>query len=87
MAPVAALFISVTQWILTRRRDIAFGPYLCLATLYLLLRWGSIWHESVGHIFAMGLVIPAMVLCGLALMWAMLIIMRFLRMAVTGATE
>ena len=87
LAPVAAVFISVTQWILTRRRDIAFGPYLCLATLVLLLRWGSIWHESIGHVFATGWLIPGMVLLCLALMWAMLIILRFLRMAVTGATE
>jgi prepilin signal peptidase PulO-like enzyme (type II secretory pathway) len=86
LAPVAALFISVTQWILTRRRDIAFGPYLCLATLYLSLRWGPIWHQSA-HIFAMGWVIPAMVVCCLALMWAMLTILRFIRMAFTGAAE
>lgn len=87
LAPVAALLISVTQWILTRRRDIAFGPYLCLATLFLLLRWGSIWHESIGRVFALGWLIPAMVVLCLALMWAMLIILRFLRMAVTGAAE
>jgi len=87
LAPVAALFISVTQWILTRRRDIAFGPYLCLAALFLLLRWGPIWHESIGRIFAMGWMIPALVVLCLALMWALLIILRFLRMAVTGAAE
>ena len=87
LAPAAALFISVSQWILTRRRDIAFGPYLCLATLFVLLRWGSIWHDPVGRVFAMGWVIPAMLVCGLALMWAMLTILRFLRMAVTGAAE
>lgn len=87
LAPVAALVISITQWILTRRRDIAFGPYLCLATLFLLLRWGPIWHESIGRVFAMGWMIPALVVICLALMWAMLIILRFLRMAVTGAAE
>jgi prepilin signal peptidase PulO-like enzyme (type II secretory pathway) len=86
MAPMAALFISVTQWILTRRNDIAFGPYLCLATLVLLVHWGSIWHESVGHAFA-GWVMSAMVTCGLALMWAMLIIMKYIKMAFIGKDE
>ncbi len=87
LAPVAALIISVSQWLLTRRRDIAFGPYLCLATLYLLLRWGRMWHESLGRLFAMGWLIPAMVVFCLIMMWAMLIILRFIRIAVSGVDE
>ena len=34
LSPGAALFIAVAQWVITGRRDIAFGPYLCLATVY-----------------------------------------------------
>jgi len=84
LAPVAALFISVTQWLLTRRRDIAFGPYLCLATLFVLIRWGPLWRESVGQIFALGWYVPGMVAFCLALMWALLTIMRFLRERLLG---
>ncbi len=79
LAPVAALFIAITQWLLTRRRDIAFGPYLCLATLYVLLRWGVLWQESLARIFSLGWYVPGMVAIGLVLMWAMLITMRFFR--------
>ena len=41
LAPFAAVLISITQWMLTGRKDIAFGPYLCLATLFLVIRWSN----------------------------------------------
>ena len=83
LAPVAALLIAVTQWLFTRRRDIAFGPYLCLATLYVLLRWGVLWQESLARIFSLGWYVPSMVGIGLVLMWAMLITLRFFRERLT----
>ena len=78
LAPFAALFISVTQWLLTRRRDIAFGPYLCAGACYLIVDWDNMWNRSQ-HIFSMGLFVPGVLAVGLALMGIMLIGLRWLR--------
>ena len=83
LAPFAALFISVTQWLLTRRRDIAFGPYLCLSACFLVVCWPFVW-EKVGHIFAMGSFIPAAVAVGLALMGVMLVGLKWLKETLLG---
>jgi prepilin signal peptidase PulO-like enzyme (type II secretory pathway) len=79
LAPVAALAISLTQWLLTRRKDIAFGPYLCLATLLVILRWGWLWERFGRPIFSLGWFVPAMVAGCVALIWALLTLMRALR--------
>jgi prepilin signal peptidase PulO-like enzyme (type II secretory pathway) len=79
LAPFAAVAISLTQWILTRRKDIAFGPYLCLSALFVVVRWGEIWNGSARQVFSMGWLIPAMVAVCLPLMAAMLMLMRLFR--------
>lgn len=71
VAPFAALGIALAQFILTRRHEIAFGPYLCAGALYVLLRWPEVW-DGIGPIFQMGLLIPAIVAVCLVLMWGML---------------
>ena len=43
-APFAAMFIAIAQLIITRRNDIAFGPYLCLAALFIII----FWRQSLG---------------------------------------
>jgi prepilin signal peptidase PulO-like enzyme (type II secretory pathway) len=79
LAPFAAVLISVTQWLLTRRKDIAFGPYLCLAEVYLIVRWKPIWNESARQIFSLGWIIPLLVAVCLVLMGGMLWGMRLVR--------
>ncbi|MFO0867658.1 MAG: A24 family peptidase [Pirellulales bacterium] len=61
LAPFAAVVIAVGQWLLTGRRDIAFGPYLCLATGFLIVRWDALWNRSAVGLFALGWLIPAFV--------------------------
>lgn len=75
MAPFAALFISVAQFLFTRRRDIAFGPYLCLATVVLLVRWETIW-SGAAMTFQLGLFIPGILCLCLAAMAALLLLWR-----------
>ncbi len=76
LAPFAALFISLTQWLLTRRRDIAFGPYLSLATVMLLLAWPVLWPSWAAGIFGLGWLVPAIVGACLVLMAGLLSLMR-----------
>lgn len=57
LAPFAALFVSLAQWIITRRRDIAFGPYLCFGTCFVIVRWDSTWDRTAA-LFQLGTFIP-----------------------------
>lgn len=81
VAPFAALFIALANWLVTRRRDLAFGPYLCAGGLYVLLRWPEAWEWPTGmrDYFAMGLLIPATIVMCLVMMWVMLSGMRWFR--------
>jgi leader peptidase (prepilin peptidase) / N-methyltransferase len=85
-APFAALFIALANWLVTGRRDLAFGPYLCAGGLYVLLRWPEIWEPPFGvrHYFALGAFIPAVVVLCLAAMWLMLHGLRFVRERIFG---
>ena len=77
MAPFAALLISLAQFVFNRRRDIAFGPYLCIAALALLVRWDAIWTGSA-LTFSQGMVIPIVLCACLVAMAALLILWRFI---------
>jgi hypothetical protein len=79
LAPVAALVISLTQWLLTRRKDIAFGPYLCLAKLFVIVRWGWLWDRFGRGVFSLGWFVPGLVLFCVVLIWPLLTLMRALR--------
>jgi hypothetical protein len=78
LAPVAALVIAVTQWLLTRRRDIAFGPYLCLAAVLLIAGWAPLWESRGRLIFGLGWLVPAIVGFCLVLMAGLLWLWRLL---------
>lgn len=67
LAPFAGVFLAVGQWLVTRRKDIAFGPFLCFATLIILLTWPVAWADWGYPIFALGWFLP-MVLGGSLLM-------------------
>lgn len=72
LAPFTAVFIALLQVIITRRNEIAFGPYLCASTLVLILFWSEIWNGWADQIFSLGKFIPAMVGVCLVLMGIML---------------
>ncbi len=79
LAPFAALMIAVGQLIFIRRTDIAFGPYLCLAAVFLILGWHTIWNLRADDIFKMGWLVPGMVAVCLALMGIMLLAWRHIK--------
>lgn len=76
LAPFAAVVIALVNWVITRRRDIAFGPYLCCGALLLILQWPWLWDNYGQPIFGMGWFVPALFVCGLALMLGLLMLMR-----------
>ena len=78
LAPIAALIISLVQWLLTRRKDIAFGPYLCLGTVILYLGWPRIWDGWAAGVFALGWIIPAVMGVCLLLMGGLLTVWRII---------
>lgn len=72
LAPLAALFIALAQLLLTKRNDIAFGPYLCLAALLLIVGWDPIWNRYAVHYFRHSQLILAILFVCLILMGLML---------------
>ncbi len=82
-SPAGALFVALAQWIFTGRRDIAFGPYLCVGALYLIVRWESVWNFAA-PIFGMGWLLIGILAACLLLMLGLLMLMRLARQALGG---
>jgi leader peptidase (prepilin peptidase)/N-methyltransferase len=79
LAPFSAILIAVAQYVVSRRHDIAFGPYLCLASLFWILKSGIIWREYGLPIFSLGWLVPAIAASGLLLMGGLLKLWRLIR--------
>lgn len=84
LAPFVAVAVSVIQWLLTRRRDIPYGPYLCIATSLLVLWWHPIWEARAKPIFALGWLIPAVLLFCLLMLGGLLRLWRAIEDALFG---
>jgi prepilin signal peptidase PulO-like enzyme (type II secretory pathway) len=84
LAPFAGVVIAVAQWLITGRKDIAYGPFLCAAALLLVLAWPQIWDGWGRPVFGMGWFIPALLLVCLGLMGGLLAIGRFLSSRLSG---
>ncbi|MCE5303771.1 MAG: A24 family peptidase [Planctomycetaceae bacterium] len=78
LAPMAGLIVGLLRVVLFRDKEIPYGPFLCLAALFVIVRWDWIW-ERCWHVFELEWFVPlAMVLC-LALMALMLGTWRLVR--------
>jgi prepilin signal peptidase PulO-like enzyme (type II secretory pathway) len=75
LAPFAALLVGVLQWIAHGEREIPYGPFLCLAALAVILAWPDIW-PPVSLYFAMGWLLPAILLGCMGLLGGMLWVYR-----------
>ncbi len=82
-SPFAAMVIGILQWLLIRDNVIAFGPFLSLATVGVLICWGSIWEYSHQMFEIHWLVPSAFILC-LPAMVILLLIVRVLRRTLIG---
>ena len=83
LAPVAGLIIAILRLILFRDREIPYGPFLCLAALFVIVRWNAVWGYAQG-VFDLGWFVPLAVLCCLVLMALMLMTWRLILAAIVG---
>jgi len=67
LAPFAGLILGLIRLIFWRDHEIPYGPFLCLATLALIARWGDIWSWAQGMFDIPGLVPMAIAVCLLAM--------------------
>jgi leader peptidase (prepilin peptidase)/N-methyltransferase len=82
LAPFAGLVIGVGRWALRLGNEIWYGPFLCLATLGVIVYWASLWEwlsPRLFQIFQLGWIAIAMLAVSLAVMAVLLILLRFLR--------
>jgi len=75
LAPFAGILLTVAQFVSTRKSDLAFGPYLSLSAIIVILSWPIIWTQYARNtIFIHGSALPIILLIGLAAMWALLFV-------------
>jgi prepilin signal peptidase PulO-like enzyme (type II secretory pathway) len=79
LAPFTALLVAATQWLITGERRIAFGPYLCLAAVIVLVAWDPIWTEWASLMFSLPWFIPLVLVGCLAVMGGLLWFWRLVR--------
>lgn len=75
LAPFAALVIGGLQWLMHRESEMYYGPYLCMATLVVLLRWPDVWRQ-ISPVFEIGWLVPTVVMACLVLMAIILAMLR-----------
>jgi prepilin signal peptidase PulO-like enzyme (type II secretory pathway) len=80
LAPFAALLIAGGQYLFTNNRELAFGPYLSLAAVCLLVGWHWIWHDwARDGLFLNNQLLIVVLIVSLALFGFMLVGVRGLR--------
>jgi leader peptidase (prepilin peptidase) / N-methyltransferase len=77
-APIAALALNGLQYVLGKRDEIPYGPYLCLAAVFVVAAWGPIWRWAEPR-FEIAWLIPAALGLGFVLLLPMLLVLRRLR--------
>lgn len=76
LSPLAAVVIASINWLITRRRDLPFGPYLALAAVVVVIRWGWLWTHYADAIFSLGWFLVAILGACLMLLMGMLMLWR-----------
>jgi prepilin signal peptidase PulO-like enzyme (type II secretory pathway) len=79
LAPFTGVLVAVTQFLATRRKDIAFGPYLCLAALLVMVGWAEVWKTWGLPVFMLGALVPAVLLMSLGMLGGLLWVLRVVK--------
>jgi prepilin signal peptidase PulO-like enzyme (type II secretory pathway) len=83
IAPFAGLVIGLLNLLVRRDESIPYGPFLCLATLVVILAWAAIWSWAEIY-FSIGWLVPGVLVACLAAMTVMLLVMRLAREALSA---
>jgi len=78
-APFAALLVGAFSLIVHRESEIPYGPFLCVIAVAVVVCWATVW-ERAEPIFALGWLLPIVLLMCLALMVPLLMLMRLVRL-------
>lgn len=84
LAPIAGLVMGVLGWLLHREDEIPYGPFLCLATAFVVVFWNSVWEWAM-PLFALGKLVPVAMLVCLLLMGAMLSVWQLIKRRIFAA--
>ena len=80
LAPFAALLIAAIQFTVTKNRELAFGPYLALAALVVIIGWSPLWKDNARNgFFQMQSLLLGVLAASLVLMALMLFGLRWMR--------
>jgi prepilin signal peptidase PulO-like enzyme (type II secretory pathway) len=79
IAPMVAIIFVLIRTLITGKVDTPYGPYLCGATVLLLVYWDAIWTKWAAPVFALGGIIIGIVVACVVLMGAMLWIWQLIK--------
>ncbi len=79
LAPFTGVLIAVSQWLLTGRKEIAYGPFLCLSSLIVLLTWPAVWQRWGFPLFVLGWFVPIVLGTSLLLLGLLLLVIHQFR--------
>ncbi len=83
LAPFAALVFGVLQLLLRRDDELPYGPFLCAATVAILVRWDVVWLR-VERLFEVPWLVPAVLLVCLVLCGAILAVWQEIKTRLLG---
>jgi leader peptidase (prepilin peptidase)/N-methyltransferase len=75
VAPFFGLIFGLFRFLTRSEREIPYGPFLCLATLLVVVHWQSVWPRAQSY-FLLGWWIPGIVAVCLALLAGMLLVIQ-----------
>ena len=79
LAPLISIAFVLVRWMLTGETATPYGPYLCAATVVLLVYWNSFWIGWAEPVFQLGGIILGIVVACVVLMGVMLWIWRLVK--------
>lgn len=78
LAPLAGVVLGVAQLLFRRGQVIPYGPFLCLATVVVIVRWADVWN-GVKLYFEVPWLVPGAVLFCFVLMGPLLAALHFVK--------
>ncbi len=83
LAPLVAILFVLLRWMITGDTATPYGPYLCAATVLVLVFWDALWTNWAAPVFAsLGSAVVGIAIACVALMGIMLWIWRLIKEAV-----